>query len=59
MDKHYTLDPVIIRLSPIGGNIFFGAVKSFDASITTSGNFVLNAKNSNVSVASQDPRVGW
>ena len=46
MDKHQTPDPVIIRLSPTGGN-FFAAVKSFDANIAISGNFVLNAKNSN------------
>ena len=29
MDKHSTLDPVIIRFSPTGGNVFT-AVKTFD-----------------------------
>ena len=33
------------EMSPTGGNFFFAAVKSFDANIAISGNFVLNAKN--------------
>ena len=33
---------MIIRLSPTGGN-FFAAVKSFDANIAITDNFVLNA----------------
>ena len=45
MEKHQTLDPLIIRLSLTGDN-FFAAVKSFDANIAISGNFALNAKNS-------------
>ena len=36
----------MIRSSPIGGDFFLAAVKSFDASVAISGNFVLNAKNS-------------
>ena len=46
MIEHQTLDPLIIRSSPTGGN-FFVAVKPFDANIAISGNFVLNAENSN------------
>ena len=47
MDEHQTPDPMIIRLSSTEGN-FFATVKSFDANIAISGNFVhvLNAKNS-------------
>ena len=41
---------MIIRLSPTGDN-FFAAVKTFDANITISGNFVLNKKNSNDNVS--------
>ena len=37
---------MIIRLSPTGGN-YFCCRKSFDVNIAISGNFVLNAKNSN------------
>ena len=36
---------MIVRSSPIEGN-FFAVVKSFDANIPISGNFVLDAKNS-------------
>ena len=39
------LPPVVLNLMITGGN-FFAAVKSFDASIAISGNFVSNAKNS-------------
>ena len=35
------------QLKSIGGN-FFVAIKSFNATIAMSGNFVLNAKNLNV-----------
>ena len=34
----------MIQLKSIGGN-FFTSVKSFNATIAMSGNFVLNAKN--------------
>ena len=44
MDKHEALDPVIIRLSPTGGNIF-AVIKPFDADIVISGNLVSKAKN--------------
>ena len=44
-----TFDSVIMRSSPIGGNFFFAAVKSFDANIAIIGIFVLNAKNRNSS----------
>ena len=42
LDKHKTLDPVMIRLSPTGGNIF--CCKILDANIANIGNFVLTAK---------------
>ena len=39
MDKHETLD----QASPTGGT-FFAALKSFDANIPISGNFILNCE---------------
>ena len=49
-------DPVILRSSPTGSNLFFAAVKSSDANIAISGTFLLNAKNSTVSIY-QHPRL--
>ena len=47
MNKHWTLDSMIIRSDPTWEVIFFAVVKSFDANIVISGNVVfLNAKNS-------------
>ena len=46
--RHWTLKPVIIRSSPTVGN-FFAAVKSLDANISISDNFVLTVNNSNMS----------
>ena len=45
-DKHYTLDSLIIRLSPSGGKFLFAVVKFVDAKTANIDNFVLNAKNS-------------
>ena len=41
LDKHKTLDPVMIRLSLTGGNIF--CCKILDANIANIANFVLIA----------------
>ena len=47
MNKHWTLDSMIIRSGPTWEVIFFAVVKSFDANIAISGNVVfLKAKNS-------------
>ena len=48
LDKHNTLDTVIMRSSPTGGNFFY-CYKIFGFALADiSGSFVLNAKNSNV-----------
>ena len=43
-DKHWTLDPVIIRSSPRVGH-FLDVVKTFGTNIAIIGSFVLIAKN--------------